>query len=368
MATAARALGEFAADLATDRARNHRTVRDGHTREIALCANAALLDFPRGRFHVDNLGAGTYSVSFSQAPEAKYVWIRAAVGPGASGDAVTIDLTIRDATGNVVTSSSSNIPLGFKGETHLARTLFSSDRWSEEVLIEGYLDLEELDGTLTDPTWSLDFTVGVVGGGYVSRVEGWAVPRFLVDDSQTAGGVVPGNIIADAAITDSATKGLRRVLETIESARQCQQTLISLAWKRDTAAAIPQTTATGVGALTNLAIGSDPMPFVVLPRRIYAPSATGEAHRWRVLYRFAGGAGTETATVQTSAESDVPSTVSTTQTLSYTTSWTWSGWKTTGTTPTDGSDETVALTLEAGLSAAGPTLYIAGWDVEESVA
>ena len=368
MATTPRAIGEFAADLLTNRARNHRTVRDGHTREIAFAADAALLDHPRGRFFLEDLGAGTYSVSLSQAPEAKYVWLRAAVGPGASGDAVTIDLTIRDAAGNSVSSSSSSIPLGFKGETLYARTRFFADRWSEESIIEGYLDLEALDGTLTDPSWSLDFTIGVVGGsGYVSRIEGWAVPRFIIDNATTARGVIPGDYVADAAITDSSVKGLVRLLATIEAARVVQQTLVSLAWKRDTAAAIPQTTATSVGVLTNLAMGANPVPFVVLPRRVYAASSTGEGHRWRVLYRMAGGAGTETATVRVTAASDVPSSVNTTQTLSYSSSWVWSGWKSTGTTPTDGSDETATFTLEAGLSGAGPTLYIAGWVVEELV-
>lgn len=367
MATTARAIGEFAADLLTTRARNHRTARDGHTREVAFAANAALLDHPRGRFFLEDLGAGTYSVSFSQAPEARYVWIRAAVGPGASGDAVTISLTIRDAAGHSVAPVDAKLPLGFQGETHYARTRFSADRWSEENIVEGYLDLEDLDGTLTDPSWSLDFTIGVTAGGYVSRIEGWAVPRFLIDNATAARGVIPGDYVADAAITDSATKGLVRLLATIEAARVVQQTLVSLAWKRDTAAAIPQTTATSVGALTNLAIGANPTPFVVRPRRVYAASATGEGHRWRVLYRMAGGAGTETATIQVTAASDVPSSVSTTQTLAYTTSWTWSGWKSTGTTPTDGSDETVTITMDGGLSAAGPTLYLAAWVVEELV-
>lgn len=368
MSTTARAIGEFAADLLTNRARNHRTVRDGHTREVAFAANAALLDHPRGRFFLEDLGAGTYSVSLSQAPEARYVWLRAAVGPGAVGDAVTISLAITDAAGHSVIASNAKIPSGFKGETHYASTLFALDRWSDERIVEGYIDLEDLDGTLTDPSWSLDFTITVTAGGYVSRLEGWAVPRYLVDNAETGGGVIPGDFIVDAAVTDSATKGLVRLLATIEAARVVQQTLVSLAWKRDTAAAIPQTTGTSLAGLTNFSeTGTTPISFRVLPRQVYRPSATGEGHRWRVLYRFAGGAGTETATVRVTAASDVPSSVNTTQTLSYSSSWVWSGWKSTGTTPTDGSDGTVAITLEAMVSAAGPTLYIAGWVVEELV-
>jgi hypothetical protein len=368
MSTATRALAQFASDVDTRRARNHRTVRAHHQIEVAYGANAALLDSPRGRFFADEIAAGDWSFSFSQANEARYLWLRAVLGPGALGDTVTITLTIRDAAGHSVASSSATIPRGFKGETHRPFVDLATDRFYDERVIDGFLDLEALDDTLTNTSWSFDFTVTATGTGYVSRIEAWSVPRFVIDDSQTGGGILPDSLGPDRAITDGDVDGFVRLLATVEAARVVQGTLLSMAWIRDTAAAIPQTTATVDGGLTNLLeTGTTPVPFVVTPRRIYAASATGEAHRWRVLYRFAGGAGTETADVKTTAASNVPSSTSSILTLAYTTSWTWSAWKA-GTTPTDGSDAAATLTLTATLSAAGPTLYVAGWVVEENVA
>lgn len=345
----------------TEAARIARTVRS-EAMLVALAANAALLDNPPNRIYQEELDAGDWSFSYVRSPQARWLWIRWVLGPG-TGTA-TVDLTVRDAAGASVASSSSSIPLGFKGETQRPVTSVTIDRFQDERVIEGHLDLDTLDDTLTDPTWSLDLTVTVTGAGYVSRFEALEVPRFEINDAIAARGTIPSTLQPGRAITDGATDGLDRLLATIEGGRTTQRTYLLVAWLKTTAVTTPYTTSTSFVPFTAAEESAGvSLTWEVLVRRVLAASAVGERCRFRVLYRFSGGAGTETGKVQVLTGSS--SSPFATSALAYTTSWTWGAWVECNLITT-ASPLFDTIALKGWLSAAGPTLHVAGLHVQEN--
>lgn len=347
-------------------ARVHRAAQALHAMGIALGANCALLDHPPWQ---SSTGAtdtgGTWSFSFVRSPGGRYVRCEARLSPAATGASVALSMTVRDAAGHSVGPTDPRIPYDWRGEVLASPTLpFAGALASASTSIVGWIDAESLASTLTDPSWSIDVTVSVAGGGALDGITLWEAPRSLVDDEALHGGVVPGSFQRDTIIHAGAVDGLVRLVSTLESARLAQRSYLSLAWRQSTAPTdTPSTTSTSYAPLTLLDAGPDAAAFAVPTRVIHAASTAGEAVQWRVLYRLSEGLGSETARVRlTTLASGSPSTSGA---LAYTTSWTWSAWKdaTVRTSPA-----TDALALTALVSASGPTLWIAGIHVREAVA
>ena len=338
-----------------------------HPLSLALAANAGLLDTPAGQCSTGwTETGGDYSLSYVRNPGAKFVAIMARLLPAAApvNVSVTLDLTITDALGNSVASSDDRIPRLWKGETiyaPAARTGAAMQEFSRAIV--GYVDCDELDSTLTDPTWSFDVTLATTGGAQLDGMWLCEMPRFLVDDSVSHGGIVPGSFQRDATIHDGQTDGLDRLLSTLASGRTQQRSYLALAWRQSVVAAeTPSTTSAVDAPITLLDAGAARAEFAVYPRSIAAVSTAGEAARVRYLYRFSGGAGTETAKIR--LRGSATGSPWATGDLAYTTSWTWSAWVTAAVRTSPLSD---LLSLSANVSAAGPTLWLAGVHVLEAV-
>ncbi|HEX4936877.1 MAG TPA: hypothetical protein VFV33_27030 [Gemmatimonadaceae bacterium] len=348
-------------------ARIHRATQSVHPLMLALASNAALLDLPAAQGAVPWTDTGgVYSVSYVRNPGARYLRFElrlSAVGLSA-GSTVQIKLDIRDALGASITSTDDRVPRGFKDEVQVCpEGLLVEPLFGLSLPVVGYLDLDSCATTLTDESWSLDFTVAVSGGGMIDGITVWELPRFVVDDSVTHGGVIPGSFQRDAVIHDGDVVGLTRLVATQDSARQVQRSYVSLTWRQQTAdtTETPSTTATVDGPITLLDVGASRADYGVSPRSILAASGAGETARYRVLYKTTGGAGTETATVKLhgSATGSAWSIV-----LAYSASWVWSDWTACAVRTSPLSD---ALSLSASLSGAGPTFWVAGVHVLEDV-
>lgn len=338
-----------------------------HHLELANVANHALLDNPAGRFNLDLIDtAGTYSFSYVRNPGARYLRLEARINAQAPGTAgfAQIDLTIRDAAGHSITSSSSHIPRGFKNEVLPTPRSYVDLPLYDQLSVVGVLDCDELDGTLTDPSWVFEFSITFAGGAQVNTLQCWEAPRFVVNDAVDHGGVLPGAFQHDQPITDSDVIGLERLLETLVSARQSERTYVSLAWRQQVVVTTetPNVTATSYTRFAALAADAAPQTWRPSPRQVYAGATAGEVIRFRVLYRFSGGAGTETGGVQLTGNATGSPWVS--SSLAYTTSWTWSDWITAAIRTSPLSD---TLSLKGKVSASGPLLWIASIHVLEAV-
>lgn len=352
-------------------ARVRATVYGPQIAEIARVLNYAALDNPAQRFGASDLPVGTSSFSYtpSATPAGRYlrvmVWLTPASGVATTG---TVTLTVRDELGNSLTGAVATIPLGFRGESVTASSASVGTRFDFATRVSGDFDVPAMAATLTGDHWSWEFTT-TLGGGSNSRVTitAYELPRFVLDTAETYG-ALPGAYLGGAEIDDDAATGTERLLTTLVGARTTERTYLSLAWPEDTSATIPQVASTSYVALTNLDEGGSPETWRVLVRRIAAASADGEACRFRVLYRFDGGVGTETANVRMLTGSSSSPFVS--ASLPYTTSWTWSPWKA-GLLATDeagiGIVGTDTIGFEAKVSASGPTLYLAAIHVLEDV-
>lgn len=345
-----------------------RTVQASHDRELALAADCALLDYPAGRFNLDLIDtAGTYSFSYVRNPGARYLKVEFRVNAAASygGVYVQCDLTVRDAAGHSVASSDDRIPYGFKNEnSHAPYRVLDGPLIGGQTIVTGVLDCDALDDTLTDASWSFEFAFTFAGGAEVNSLQGAEIPRFVIDDSVAHGGVIPGNFQRDAPLDDDATERLGRVLKTLESARAVERTYVSLAWRQQVVVTTetPNVSATSYTEFTALNADSAPQTWRPSPRQVYAGATAGEAIRFRVLYRFSGGAGTETGGVQLTGNATGSPWVS--SSLAYTTSWTWSPWITAAIRTSPLSD---TLVLKGKVSASGPLLWIASIHVLEAV-
>jgi hypothetical protein len=348
-------------------ARIARPVLGQHTLLLANAANCALLDHPAGRFHLDLQDtAGTFSFSYVRNPGARYVRIEARINAlgGFGTGTVTLDLTVRDGAGHSVASSSSRIPYGFKGETHYARLSVNGPIVDNQTVVVGYLDCDALDDDLTDPDWVFEFALGFAGGAELNSLHGQELPRFLVDDGATHGGIVPGSFQHDVPIDDDATTGLVRLVSTLASARLVERTYVSLAWRQQvvTATETPNVSATSYAPFAALAADAAPQTWQLTARQIATGSTAGEAIRLRFLYRFSAGAGTKTGTVRLAG--NATGSPWTSGALAYTTSWTWSPWITAAIRTSPATD---TLSLTGKVSASGPSLWLASLHVREHV-
>jgi hypothetical protein len=339
-----------------------------HPLAMALAANCALLDTPAGQCSTGwTETGGVYSLSYVRNPGARFVAIVARVLPASApiNATVTLDLTVRDAAGNSVASSDDRIPRRWKGETiycPYAAPGTALSEYSEQVV--GYVDCDELATDLSDPSWSFDVTLSVTGGAQLDGMWLTEMPRFLIDDSVSHGGIVPGSFQRDATIHDGSTDGLDRLLATLASGRTQQRSYLALAWRQSVVSAeTPSLTSATDAPFALLDAGAGVRAsFAVYPRSIAAVSTAGELAKVRYLYRFSGGAGTETAKIRLRGSATGSPWL--TGDLAYTTSWTWSPWIDCAVRTSPLSD---ALSLSGNVSASGPTLWLAGAHVREAV-
>lgn len=359
----------FPADLDTEAARVGRTVRL-EVLGIGLAANSALLDSPPRRWAIFDLAdTGAYTAGYVRSPSARYLRIAAAIAGASSWTGVTVELTltVRDAAGHSV-SGAPKIPEPFNAFAHLAGPITGASRFDGEQVVAGYVDLDDLASTLTDPSWSFEWTVTLTGAGaLVNRIEAWEVPRGVVDEGASAGGVGLGDFqpdqpISDGPATDPAGRWAR-IAQTTAQARTMGRTYVSLAWRESTAPSdTPSITSTSDAPITLLDRGGSRLPIRVHARQLAAAGAAGEVVRWRVRYRFTGGAGTETA--QVGMRSGATGSPWFTTALAYTTSWTWSDWVTSAVSTVAAVDD---FEPSGKVSASGPSCFICALEIEEHV-
>ena len=340
-------------------ARTGLTVRGAHTITRATGANIVALARPAHRVGPivgQTLTAYTYQASYVRSHASiKYLWLAWYFRATSSGNNGAITLTIRDAAGNSISSSSSKIPRGFKGESPflIRRSFYQPDL---ALGGSGYLDLDALAATLTDPSWSFEFAAA--SGGF-DHIVGWECPRSQVDSADvygvTTGPENPGNPILSSSY--------ERIAKTVQGGVICNRTLLSVSWPDDTATLTPSTTSATFTAFTLMTEGGGtPWRWYVRPRVVYAPSSTiGEKHRVRVLYRVVGG-GTGTVEV-TATSTGAGSTQTATVNTLTSAAWAWSAWVDLY-VPTDGTDRIAYIKLR-GKTTAG-TLYIGSIIVEEN--
>lgn len=352
----------FRASIDPEAARVGNTVRGYHTMSAAMLANAALLDHPSGRLHVEDLtDSGVYSVGYTPSPCARWLFIRCRVAPGTSvTSTAAVDLSLTDTLGNTVLSGTGEVPTGFQGEAVYTPLLIGDNRFNDATTRQGFIDLDAVRATLTADDWSLDFAVTITGSAEVQLLEAFEVPRFAIDDAAAHRGIIPSSFTPGRLVTNATPDGLQRLLATLDSGRSTiRHTYLSLAFAQSIATAPNATSAAGYTALTGLDEASTYETFKVLVRRLYAASAVGEPIKARVLYRFSGGT---TETVKWRLNTGSSSSPFTSNNLAYTTSWTWSPWIN-GKLATNGTGGYDTLGLQAKLSTAGPTWYLAGVQV-----
>lgn len=348
-------------------ARVRATVYGPQLAELARLANFGCLDNPAQRFSAADLEPGTAAFSYTPAstPARRYLRVTVRLIPAASVTTTgSVTLTVTDNLGHSLTGATSEIPLGFRGESLPASAAAVGSRFDFATVLTGDFDLGAMAATLTGADWSWSFAT-TLGGGADSLVsiDAEEIPRFVVDTAETYG-ALPGAYLGGAEIDDDAATGTERILKTLEGARLTQRVYLSLAWPQDTAATIPQTTATSYGALTNLDEGGLPETWRVYVRRLAASSAQGEAVRFRVLYKVTGGGSANVRLVTGSSSSPFAL-----ASLSSAT-WVWSSWKTAHLATdeaTAGIVGTDTMGLEAQVSGAGVTLYLAAIHVLEDV-
>lgn len=352
--------------LTFDEVRVRRTVAAGHTISRAVAANLTALARPARHFCTAQTAVYNVSVSYRRSHTAiKYLYLAAftrSPSPFSSTETMTINLAITDAGGHSVASSASTIPRGFRSGTTYQPALVSFNPLAQFVqLTEGFLDLDALAVTLTDPSWSLDITVTRSGSTLVlDRIEGFEVPRTQVNSADDYGiltGLLnPGNVVVAGSTT---TYGYERLNKTTEAAILAGRDYVNVAWPADIAYGLsPRTTSATYVPLTNLTDGSNALPFYCYPRVVYAPnSSSGERMRWRVLFYVSGG-GTADFQLTTGAASS-PYTV----TGLTGAAWAWSAW-TDGYLPTNGTDRIAEITIK-GRTSAG-TVYLAGLHAQEN--
>ena len=343
-------------------ARIARPVVGSHTMLVANAANGALLDGPAGHgaiYEASAASATTWSLSYVRSAQARYLEVRATLVSTSISGTVRIKFTATDAAGNTVSHTSSAVPDGYRDNTTTVYPPAGSSVWEMARGLSGFIDLDALAATLVNASWSLNFEI-TTSSAVILSLHVVELPRWRVDDTATAGGVIPGSYQRGRWITDGAQDGLNRALATIEAARTTQRTYLTLAWPQDTAVAIPQTASTSYAALTNLVEGATYIVWRVRARRLYAASSAGESIRFRVLYKLVRVAA-ETADVRLSTGATA-SPFALTGLAS--TSWAWSSWKD-AYLKTNGTDTEDTIGLEAKVSAGTATLYIAGIHVLE---
>lgn len=99
----------------------------------------------------------------------------------------------------------------------------------------------------------------------------------------------PGNPIRAGSPT---TDGWERIEQTLQAATRIRPEHLNLAWIHDTSKPIPQTDLTSYFPLANLEeTAGTSVVFKIRARPMTAALSTaGEQARWRIFYRFTGGA------------------------------------------------------------------------------
>ena len=349
-----------------------RTVRGPHLMGAAENANVCALARPSRGFNLYTLPPGTFHASYRRThdaiKQALITWTTRCVPPNAvsigDGDSLAVDLTITDALGNSVTSASALIPAGFRNETRFYAQ-FAGNPAQPFSGGRGYLDLDALAATLTDPSWTFAFTVTRPSGTvlHVDTIHMRELARTVVDTSDTYGvdpaDFQPGQPMGAGS---STTVGTLRLAKTIEGAIASTDDVLVVGWEDDITATIPNTTAAAYAALTNLeqtAGNAVRWRVPVRPMLVTAPpgDATGETARFRVRYYVAGGGTADVRLVTGSSGSPYAVTGLTGA------AWAWSAW-TDCRLPTDATDQIATLKLEAQTSAG--TVYISGIHVQQT--
>lgn len=349
-----------------------QTVRAATLARMAQACDVLASGRPARRAHVSDAypnttTARTYVVSYTRTSNAiGYLYLAARIRYGYRGDQLTIDLTVKDAAGNSVASSSTAIPAGFKvGNVWTAPPTWNGATGAvleyASTIAEGYLDLDALAGTLSDPSWSLEFAVAAPTGttSTIDLIEVFEMPRAIVDSADTygmlSGAVMPGRPLVAGDVTED---GIARLRQTLTGARLAQRTYVQECFGPDdtTATLVPRTTSATYAALSELDEGGGVAVSWVFRVRTVAGASGGEVARARFRYLVSGGG---TAYVRTTTGI---STYDTTGLTSAT--WAWSDWVAVSLKANaTGHLETVSF---KGKTSAG-TLYVSGWILEENV-
>jgi hypothetical protein len=353
-----------------------RAVRGPHMMALAETANVCALGRPSRGFNLYGVGyggAGVFAASYSRTHaainQAIIEWtVRLLPAPTAAITATTetwsVTLVIRDALGNVVNDT--RIPTMFNG-TSRTFTINATGPSADPVVGGiGYLDLDAIATTLTDPSWSFEFTVFRSAGStlVIDRIWMRELARTIVDTSETYGVDVadfqPGQ---PAGAGSTTTTGTLRLARTIDGAIVAMPDVLVLGWEDVTSVAdTPSTTSAAYAALTLLEQAAGvPMRFRVPIRPIYVAAppgdVTGETGRFRVRYAVTGGG---TAKVQLNTGS-TGSPYQITGLASAT--FVWSDWVACR-FPTNATGAIATLTLE-GLTTAG-TLFVSAVHVQQT--
>ena len=331
----------------------------------AACLNGASLDDPGAHFGASWVfNTGALSWSYTRTAQARYLCVRAVVQAiGASSGAfhgVQIDLSVTDGT-NTRTSSDDEIPAGFRNEV-LAGLPNESGTIVPNRTVVGYIDLDAVATHLTAGSdWTITASVTVTGFGHLQRMHAWEVPGFAIDDAVTGRGVLPGNYTRDQEVVGTPV-GCEELIRQDDYAVTQQRTILAMSWRQQVIGTeeTPWASGSSWDAIYLLNEGSSPGHFRTFARALPTPGSDVPI-RFRVLYRFTSGAGTETGQVRIST--GAPGGPWPTASLAYTTSWTWSPWI--DAMHLAGADE---ITFEGQVSALGPALYIASLVVVEACA
>jgi hypothetical protein len=349
-----------------------QTIRAATLARMAQACDVLASGRPARRAHINDAypngtSARTYVVSYTRTSDAiQFLYVAAHVSYGYHGDQLTLDLTIRDATGNTVSSSSTAIPAGFKvGNPWTAPPTFSADPQPADSYIttiaSGYLDLDALAGTLSDPSWSIELAVASPVGTslVVNLFEVFEMPRAIVDSADTYG-LISGAVMPGRPLTSGSTSedGIARLRQTLTGARLAQRTYVQECFGPDdtTAALVPRTTSATYAPLSELDEGGGAAVSWVFRVRTIVGGTGGETARARFRYLVSGGG---TAYIRTTTG------ISTYDSAGLTSAtWAWSDWiavqlKANAT----GHLETVSF---KGKTSAG-TLYVSSWILEENV-
>lgn len=355
-----------------------QTVRAATLTRMAQACDVLASGRPARRGHIvsayptypNGTSTRTYVLSYKRTSDAiGYLYLAAHSRLGYRGDQLTIDLTIRDAGGHSVASSSVLIPVGFKVGTiyTVPASVAGTDGAGLATLAyvatiaDGYLDLGALAATLTDPDWSLEFAVAAPSGtgSLVDLIECWEMPRGIVDNADTYGSLVgalmPGRPLTSGDITED---GIARLRQTLTGARLAQRTYSQECFGPDdvTAALVPRTTSLSYAALSELDDGAGAATAYTFRVRTITGDSGGEVARARFRYLVSGG-GTANLKVTTGIASYATGSLTSA-------TWAWSPW--------------LAVRLKAnatghlesvhfeGKTTAG-TLYVSGWILEENV-
>lgn len=343
------------------------TVRGSHTITRAVAANIVALGRPCRQFagmqpQTPDTFVFSYTRTHSDINQLRLAWTyRSDPDVLVTPATLTMTLTITDALGNSVAASDARVPTAFDGTGSYSAQGSLSPTGDVHLGGLGYLDLDALATTLTDPSWSFEFVFARSGGNATLEwIDAWECPRSVVSAADTYGTLTgpmnPGNPISAGTV---ATRGYERLAKTIEGGILANRVYLSVAWPANTGASIPSTVSAAYAPFATLVEGAGvPLPWRIRPRVVYLPNdAAGEPGRVRFLYyQSGGGSGSvRTSTGSTSDPFDVAGLTGA--------SWQWSAWKNV-LLPTNGTDRIVSVTFQG--KTTGGTLYLAGIQLEES--